>query len=115
MCCTLAGYFPGGIDAARLFLPPERTVVSVVDRNGIGDTYSTLENAQPITALPVALVVDAKTASASEVFSAALSENGRATLVGHKTFGKAKVQTLNQLFDGSGVAVTINLYTTPQG
>ncbi|CAM9388841.1 unnamed protein product [Chrysoparadoxa australica] len=108
------GYFPGGIDTARLFLPVDKAIVSVVDKNGISDTYYSLVNGID-TAKPLYVVVDEKTASASEIFSAAVKENGRAKLVGHNTFGKAKVQTLNQLFDGSGVAVTVSLYKTPKG
>eukprot|EP00904_Undaria_pinnatifida_P002727 jgi/Undpi1/12455/HiC_scaffold_5.g02126.m1 len=108
------GFFPGGIDVARLFLPSDETIVSVVDRNGISDTYGTIATGK-FSDIPLVLVVDEKTASASEILSAALKDNGRAKLAGHKTFGKAKVQTLNQLFDGSGVAVTISLYKTPSG
>lgn len=108
------GFFPGGIDVARLFLPSDETIVSVVDRNGIADTYGTIATGK-YADLPLVVVVDEKTASASEILSAALRDNGRAKLAGHRTFGKAKVQTLNQLFDGSGIAVTISLYKTPSG
>ncbi|CAM9662014.1 unnamed protein product, partial [Hapterophycus canaliculatus] len=108
------GFFPGGIDVARLFLPADEKIVSVVDRNGISDTYETIATGQ-FPEVPLVVVVDEKTASASEILSAALKDNGRAKLAGHKTFGKAKVQTLNQIFDGSGVAVTISLYKTPSG
>eukprot|EP00752_Nemacystus_decipiens_P009917 g8849.t1 len=108
------GFFPGGIDVARLFLEADKTIVSVVDRNGISDTYETIATGK-YSDIPLVLVVDEKTASASEILSAALKDNGRAKLAGHKTFGKAKVQTLNQIFDGSGVAVTISLYKTPSG
>ncbi|CAM9216407.1 unnamed protein product [Ectocarpus sp. 4 AP-2014] len=109
------GFFPGGIDvASRLFLSSDETIVSVVDRNGISDTYGAIATGK-FSEIPLVLVVDEKTASASEILSAALKDNGRAKLAGHKTFGKAKVQTLNQIFDGSGVAVTISLYKTPSG
>ncbi|CAB1119186.1 unnamed protein product [Ectocarpus sp. CCAP 1310/34] len=108
------GFFPGGIDVARLFLSSDETIVSVVDRNGISDTYGAIATGQ-FSEVPLVLVVDEKTASASEILSAALKDNGRAKLAGHKTFGKAKVQTLNQIFDGSGVAVTVSLYKTPSG
>ncbi|CBJ48846.1 carboxyl-terminal protease [Ectocarpus siliculosus] len=108
------GFFPGGIDVARLFLSSDETIVSVVDRNGISDTYGAIATGK-FSKIPLVLVVDEKTASASEILSAALKDNGRAKLAGHKTFGKAKVQTLNQIFDGSGVAVTISLYKTPSG
>ncbi|CAM9798807.1 unnamed protein product [Pylaiella littoralis] len=108
------GFFPGGIDVARLFLPADERIVSVVDRNGISDNFGTIANGK-YSEVPLVLVVDEKTASASEILSAALKDNGRAKLAGHKTFGKAKVQTLNQIYDGSGVAVTVSLYKTPSG
>ncbi|CAM9790994.1 unnamed protein product, partial [Discosporangium mesarthrocarpum] len=108
------GFFPGGIDTARLFLHADETIVSVVDRNSIADSYSAIADGK-YSEVPLVVAVDEKTASASEILSAALKENGRAPLVGHTTFGKAKVQTLNQLMDGSGVAVTTSLYKTPKG
>lgn len=109
------GYFPGGIDTARIFLPGDLPIVSVVDKNNVGDTFTTLSGGGYDTQTRCILLVDQKTASASEIFAAAMKENSRAKLYGKTTFGKARVQTLNQLFDGSGVAVTVSKYTTPLG
>ena len=68
------------------------------------------------TSTPLFVAIDPSTASAAEILAGALADNGRATLCGGpKTYGKAKVQTLNQLSDGSGVAVTVSLYLTPSG
>jgi len=106
------GYFPAGIDVARLFLPTEKTVVYVLDRNGISDYYETVIDGLEIEK-PLYVLVDEKTASASEILTGALKDNDRATLVGKKTFGKARVQTLTQLEDGSGLAVTVSRYETP--
>jgi len=106
------GYFNGGVDVARLFLPAEKTIVYVADRNGIADYYETIEDG-PEAARPLFVVVDERTASASEVLTGALADNGRAVVVGRRTFGKARVQTLNQLEDGSGLAVTVSRYETP--
>jgi carboxyl-terminal processing protease len=66
--------------------------------------------------VPLYLLVDSRTASASEIMAAALQDNGRATLVGPgKTFGKGRIQNVQQLEDGSGVAVTKAKYMTPSG
>lgn len=78
-------------------------------------TYSTFEDG-PYTNTPLVLLVDDKTASASEILSSCLQDNGRSMLVGSvpKTFGKAVIQTVEQLNDGSAVVVTIAKYQTPK-
>ena len=61
------------------------------------------------------MLVDGNSASASEILSGALQDNHRALLVGSQTFGKALVQSVHSLSDGSGLAVTIAHYFTPDG
>ena len=61
------------------------------------------------------ILVDQGSASASEILSGALQDNKRAVLIGAKTFGKGLVQSVRPLDDGSGVAVTIAKYFTPNG
>jgi carboxyl-terminal processing protease len=65
------------------------------------------------TASPLFLLVNGNTASASEIMTGALKDQGRAKIVGEKTFGKGVVQTVTPLADGSGVATTIARYETP--
>ena len=108
------GFLGGGIDTARLFLPSYEKIVSVVGKTGIVEEYQTTDEGRDTTK-PLFLVVDKRTASASEVLSAALKENGRAKLVGEKTFGKGVVQTIEQVGQGAGVSVTIAAYSTPLG
>ncbi len=60
------------------------------------------------------ILVNQGTASASEILAGALQDNGRAQLVGETTFGKGLIQSLFELSDGSGLAVTIAKYETPQ-
>lgn len=67
------------------------------------------------TDLPLVILVNGGSASASEIVSGALRDRGRALLVGEKTFGKGSVQTLFHLNDASGIYVTIARYFTPGG
>ncbi len=70
-------------------------------------------NPEVISKAPLILLVNQGTASASEILAGALQDNGRALLVGEKTFGKGLIQSLFELPDGSGLAVTVAKYETP--
>lgn len=105
------GLLQSGIEIARLWLA-KGTVVYTVNRNGIQDSYSA--SGQALTDDPLVLLVNQGTASASEILAGALQDNGRAKLVGEKTFGKGLIQSLFNLSDGSGLAVTIAKYETPK-
>ena len=59
--------------------------------------------------------MDGNSASASELLTGALKDNNRAVVIGSQTFGKAMVQSVHELVDGSGLAVTIAHYYTPTG
>ena len=76
-------------------------------------TYNTFTDGA-YTQTPLLLLVDGNTASASEVLSSALQDNGRAKLAGTQTFGKAVIQAVEELDDGSAVVVTIAQYQTPK-
>jgi len=107
------GYFTGGIDVARLFLPNEAIINYVTDKKLNTVTYRTYEDGAYLTQ-PLYILVDGGTASASEILASALQDNGRAKLVGKQTFGKAVIQTVERLSDGSAVVVTIARYETPK-
>lgn len=111
---NVGGYLPAGIDAARLFLPRGAAVVAEMDRAGSGKYYFG-DGIGSDTATPLYLLVDGRTASAAEIFAAALKDNRRATVVGTKTFGKGRIQNVQPLENGSGVAVTRARYVTPAG
>ena len=108
---------PGGllyasIDIARMWLQ-EGTIVSTVDREGERERKWANNNA--LTNKPLVILIDGGSASASEILSGALQDNNRAVLVGTQTFGKGLVQSVRSLGDGSGLAVTIAKYLTPNG
>ncbi|MEO1209278.1 MAG: carboxyl-terminal processing protease CtpA [Cyanobacteria bacterium J06638_20] len=104
------GLLQAGIDIARLWLD-EGTVVYTVNREGIQDSF--YARGQALTNKPLVVLVNQGTASASEILAGALQDNHRATLVGDRTFGKGLIQSLFRLSDGSGLAVTIARYETP--
>lgn len=104
------GLLQAGIEIARLWLD-EGTIVYTVNRQGMLDSFDSYGLA--ITEDPLVILVNQGTASASEILAGALQDNGRATLVGEKTFGKGLIQSLFELSDGSGLAVTVAKYETP--
>ncbi|MBE9113424.1 PDZ domain-containing protein [Nodosilinea sp. LEGE 07298] len=108
---------PGGllyssIDIARMWLDGG-TIVSTVNRQGVVDEETA--NSRALTDKPLVVLVDGGSASASEILSGALRDNERALLVGTRTFGKGLVQSVRSLGDGSGVAITVAKYLTPNG
>ena len=65
--------------------------------------------------MPVVLLVNENSASASEILVCSLKDNNRAKVIGTKTFGKGIIQTILTLSDGSGLKITTNEYFTPNG
>lgn len=104
------GLLQAGIEIARMWLD-EGTVVYTVNRQGYLGNYDAIGKA--ITADPLVVLVNKGTASASEILAGALQDNGRAQLVGETTFGKGLIQSLFDLPNGAGLAVTIAKYETP--
>ncbi|HXE79547.1 MAG TPA: S41 family peptidase [Vicinamibacterales bacterium] len=108
---TAEGPVESGIAAARLFVA-----------EGVLGAHQSRTSKSPITArsgdgsisVPLTLLVDRGTAGAAELFAAALSGNGRATLVGERTNGLAGMQELVKLPDGSGLWLTTSRYLTPK-
>ncbi len=108
---------PGGllyasVEIAQMWLE-NGAIVRTVDRQGSNEEFKA--NRSAMTKLPLAVLVDGNSASASEILTGALKDNHRATVVGSQTFGKALVQSVHSLSDGSGLAVTVAHYYTPNG
>jgi carboxyl-terminal processing protease len=104
------GLVQAGVEIARQWLN-EGTIVYTVDRRGAIDSIDATGTA--LTDAPLAILVNEGSASASEILAGALQDNGRAKLVGTKTFGKGLIQSLFDLPNGSGLAVTVAKYETP--
>jgi len=104
------GLLQAGIEIARMWLD-DGTIVYTVNRQGALGSFDS--NSEILTSDPLVVLVNQGTASASEILAGALQDNERALLVGEKTFGKGLIQSLFELPDGAGLAVTVAKYETP--
>ena len=105
------GLLDASIDMADLILP-EGTVVSLKDKSGYEETYTIDDTYYDV---PMVVLVNEYSASASEILAGAIRDYGEGTLVGSKTFGKGVVQNMLEFPDGSGVKITTARYYTPSG
>ncbi len=104
------GLLQAGIEIARMWIDGG-TIVYTVNRQGALGSFES--NSEILTEDPLVVLVNQGTASASEILAGALQDNERALLVGEKTFGKGLIQSLFELPDGAGLAVTVAKYETP--
>jgi carboxyl-terminal processing protease len=110
---------PGGlvtaaVSTASLFLQPGMKIVTVRGRHVEEKSEVVPSNATPY-GFKLAVLVNEKTASASEIVSGALQDHDRATILGVPSFGKGLVQSVFPLSEGTGLALTTALYYTPSG
>ncbi|XP_021283252.1 carboxyl-terminal-processing peptidase 3, chloroplastic isoform X1 [Herrania umbratica] len=106
------GLVKAGLDVAQIWLEGNETLVNTIDRDGQLSPIN-MVNGHAVTHDPLIVLVNEGSASASEILAGALHDNGRAILVGHKTFGKGKIQSVTELHDGSALFVTVAKYLSP--
>lgn len=111
---------PGGVvqaafESAALFLKPGQKILSVKGRHAKKDEEVDVPKTASPYVFPLAVLVNAKTASASEILSGALQDHDRAVIVGEPSYGKGLVQNVLPLSGNTAVALTIAFYYTPSG
>jgi len=106
------GLLTSAVEVGRKFIP-KGDIVSIKGRDGEENTYSSFFKYHPM--LPLIVLINEGSASASEIVAGAIKDNKRGLLLGKKSFGKGSVQTVISLNDGSAMALTTALYYTPSG
>ena len=87
--------------------------VLLIETDKQGNEIITYSEEEPIVDIPIAVLVNGNSASASEIFAGALKDLKKATIIGTQTYGKGVIQTLIKLKDGSGLKMTTDEYCTP--
>jgi carboxyl-terminal processing protease len=108
------GLLTAAVQTASLFLRPGLDIVTVRGRNVPEKTEAVPPLAEPY-GCKLAILINGKSASATEIVSGALQDHDRATIVGETSFGKGLVQSVFPLNEGTGLALTTALYYTPSG
>jgi carboxyl-terminal processing protease len=108
------GLLTAAIETAGLFLRPGSQIVTVRGRH-VPETSETVPAEAKPYGFKLAILINEKTASASEIVSGAMQDHDRATILGVPSFGKGLVQTVFPMAEGTGLALTTALYYTPSG
>ncbi len=108
------GYLGVAVDLAGWFLPRGTLVVSEVGRNNDKQEFKATGN-EALAKLPVVVLINNGSASASEILAGTLRDNRRAPLIGEQSFGKGTVQQLENLRDGNSLKLTVAHWVLPSG
>ena len=108
------GYMEVAINMVNEFLPKDRLIVYTEGRMSPRRNY-TSNGTGTSQQLPLIVLLDEGSASASEIFAGAIQDNDRGTVIGRRSFGKGLVQQPIEFFDGSAIRLTIARYYTPSG
>lgn len=108
------GYMAAAIQMVNEFLPNNRLIVYTQGRKAPRENY-TSNGTGSSQKMPLIVLVDEGSASASEIFAGAIQDNDRGTIIGRRSFGKGLVQQPIEFSDGSAIRLTIARYYTPSG
>jgi carboxyl-terminal processing protease len=110
------GAVDGAMQSANIFLDEGKTLVTIQGKKGTmrDQRYISTGRAEVPTSLPIVILTNGGSASSAEIFAAAMKDNGRATLIGSKTFGKGIVQDVFRFGEGFAQVTTAHYYT-PNG
>ncbi|MEX2262401.1 MAG: S41 family peptidase [Bryobacteraceae bacterium] len=108
------GVLPAALETAALFLKPGLKLLTVRGRAVEEKTQNVPENNQPYE-FPVAVLINEKSASASEIVAGAIQDHDRGVVIGLPSFGKGLVESVYPLSESTGLALTTALYYTPSG
>lgn len=105
------GIVDEALEIADYILKKDDIILITKDKDGNEEIEKSTK--KPIVNVPVVVLTNENTASASEILAGALKENGKATIVGERTYGKGVIQELISLKDGCGIKITTEEYYTP--
>ncbi len=108
------GYMAAAVQMVNEFLPKNRLIVYTEGRNSPREEYRSNGRGN-VQGMPIIVLIDEISASASEIFAGAIQDNDRGTVIGRRSFGKGLVQQPFEFRDGSAMRLTVARYYTPAG
>lgn len=108
------GYLDAALEMAELFVEPDTPILITESYDGTVVRHLADKGVKTVR-IPVMVLINSQSASSSEIFAGALQDNGAATLVGEKSYGKGVAQSIIKLSTGGALKITTTEYTTPKG